>query len=146
MYKIEDSILATSTPAAVLAALTTNDGLRGWWTTEVDSDCAKHTATFRFGKQAGGESAHTFHLDAADERRVAMSCTESTNGDWLGTTLEFRIVADGTATRIELVHDGYAAKNELYDMCTKGWAFFLGSLKSYLETGKGEPHVRPKAA
>src|SRR5205814_3189987 len=35
---------------------------------------------------------------------------------------------------------------ETYDACTKGWAFFLGSLKRYLETGLGEPHVGPTQA
>jgi len=53
--------------------------------------------------------------------------------------------ADG-ATRVDCIHSGYPAKNEVYAMCTKGWAFFMGSLQRYLETGKGEPHTGPAKA
>jgi uncharacterized protein YndB with AHSA1/START domain len=144
MHTIENSTLITTTPARVLTALTTKEGIRGWWTTDCDADCEKHEATFRFDKQ-DGETASTFRLDSADERGVAMTCIRH-DGDWLGTKLVFKLSADGDKTRVDLVHSGYPAKNELYEMCVKGWGFFLGSLKQYLETGKGEPHVRKNKA
>ena len=146
MHTIENTALISSTPARILEALTTKDGIRGWWTTDVDCDSDKREATFRFEKRVG-VMAVTFHLDHADESRVAMTCIrETNNADWLGTKLVFALRADGNATRVDLVHSGYPAKNEVYEMCTKGWAFFLNSLKSYIETGQGEPHVRPSKA
>ena len=145
MYKIEDTTLITTTPARVLEAVTSKEGFRGWWTTDVECDADRSEATFRF-EHKGRLLAHTFRLDSADERHVVMTCTQSADNDWLGTTLVIKLVADGAATRVDLVHAGYPAKNELYAQCTKGWAFFLGSLKQYLETGKGEPHVRPSRA
>ena len=142
MYTIKDSTLIRSTPAQIFQALTTNEGIRRWWTTDLDSDCETHEATFRFEPTAGQMHSSTFRMDSADERRIAMTCIRETNqSGWVGTTLTYTLVPDGDRTRVELVHDGYAAKDELYAKCTKGWAFFLGSLQRYLETGVGEPHV-----
>jgi len=143
MFTIENSIQISAPANRVLEALTTKAGIRGWWTTDVDCDLEAREATFRFEKQAG-VMAVTFRLDAADDKRVAMTCIrETNNADWLGTTLTFSLAPAAGGTRVDLVHAGYPAKNDLYDMCTKGWAFYLGSLKRYLETGKGEPHERP---
>jgi len=140
-YSIENQIQIAVTPNRVLRALTTLEGIHGWWTT--DADVGADRATYRFEKQVG-PMAVTFRVDTADERRVAMTCVgETNNADWLGTKLVFALVPAAGGTRVELVHSGYPGKNEVYEMCTKGWAFFLGSLKSYLETGKGEPHRRP---
>jgi uncharacterized protein YndB with AHSA1/START domain len=140
-YSIETQIQIAVPPNRVLPALTTQDGVRGWWTTDVEVDADR--ATYRFEKQAG-PMAVTFRVENADERRVAMVCIgETNNADWLGTRIVFELVPAAGGTRVELVHSGYRARNEVYEMCTKGWGFFLGSLKSYLETGKGEPHRRP---
>lgn len=146
MYSIENQIQIAATPARALVALTTSDGLRGWWTANTDCDVARREATFRFERQADTMAA-TFRIDRADERGVAMTCIrEQNNADWLGTKLEFGLAAVDGGTRVALVHSGYRAKNEVYDSCTKGWAYFLASLKSYLETGTGTPHVRPGCA
>src|SRR5688572_22606700 len=144
MYTIENSTLISSTPARLLEALTTKDGIKGWWTNDVDCDAEKREATFRFDKN-GGEVASTFRLDTADDGCVVMTCTAASHG-WLHTTLVFRMQAQGNKTRVALVHAGYAAKDELYENCTKGWAYFLESLKQYAETGKGTPHVRASKA
>jgi len=146
MYTIENNLRISATPARVLAALTTKEGIKGWWTTDVDCDSDKREATFRFQKQAT-QMAVTFRLDDASEQRVAMTCIRETNNhDWLGTVLAFELAADGDGTRVRLLHSGFPANNEVYAMCTKGWAFFAGSLQSYLETGKGEPHIPARAA
>ena len=129
MHTIKNTALISTTPARILEALTTKDGIRGWWTTDVDCDSDKREAAFRFEKQVG-VMAVTFRLDQA-ESRVAMTCIrETNNADCLGTELVFGLRADGNATRVDLVHSGYPAKNEVYDMCTKGW-FFLDSQALY---------------
>ncbi len=39
----------------------------------------------------------------------------------------------------ELTHDGFAQVDEIYEQTRGNWRYFLDSLKSYLETGKGTP-------
>jgi hypothetical protein len=36
-------------------------------------------------------------------------------------------------------HDGFVKKDEAYEQTRGNWDYFLDSLKSYLETGKGTP-------
>jgi uncharacterized protein YndB with AHSA1/START domain len=141
MHDIKTSIEITTTPNLVLQALTTPDGITGWWTN--DHDVTAREMAFRFQRQAG-EMEVRFRVDKQDASELAMTCiAETNNADWLGTRLSFRLVPAGAATRVELLHAGYAAKNEAYEMCTKGWTYFMHSLKSYLETGTGTPAVRP---
>ncbi len=47
------------------------------------------------------------------------------------------------ATRIIFTHDGFARVDEAIERVRENWAFFLSSLKSYLETGKGTPGTPP---
>ena len=39
------------------------------------------------------------------------------------------------------VASGFPASSACYEECVGGWKHFLGSLKTYLETGTGTPHV-----
>jgi hypothetical protein len=59
---------------------------------------------------------------------------------WRGTTIKWEIVAIETGSKVTLTHQGLILKLECYDICQAGWNFFLGSLKDYLETGKGNPY------
>ena len=146
MYSIETTIEIAAPLSTVLAAVTTTEGLRGWWTKDTQTSTAKREHTFRFAK-AGGGMAVTFRVDREDDRGIAMTCVaEENNSDWLGTKLEISLAPTASGTRVQLVHAGYPAKNEVYAMCTKGWAFFLGSLQKYAQTGTGEPHGKPAAA
>jgi uncharacterized protein YndB with AHSA1/START domain len=144
MYSIESHIQIQASPARVLEALTTKDGVRGWWTDDVDCNSETRQATFRFSKPQG-VMAVTFAVERADENGVLMVCiAEQNNADWLHTRLEFKL-RGSDQTRVDLLHAGYPSKNEVYEMCTKGWAYFLASLKAYIETGTGTPYTRAAA-
>ncbi len=63
---------------------------------------------------------------------------ESVGGQvWLGTTLAWRIEDAGGAALVFLEHAGW--KDAAPDAVAQGWKHFLGSLRSYLETGTGLP-------
>jgi hypothetical protein len=42
-------------------------------------------------------------------------------------------------TRLLFTHDGFIEYDEAYEQTRGNWDYFLDSLKSYLETGKGTP-------
>ncbi len=139
MHTIKNTIEISKSPAAVLAAVTTKAGIQGWWTLDCECNEALRLATFRFVKPQGTMSV-TFQLERADDKGVEMICVaQDGQPDWLGTRLAFDISPSSAGTRLELVHSGYPARNEVYDMCTQGWSYFLASLKSYVETGTGTP-------
>ncbi len=146
MYSIDHSIEISAPAAKILAALTTKEGIKAWFTEDCECNTDKREATFRFRKQTETMES-TFHLDAADERAVVMTCIATRgNDDWRGTKLSYELTPAGAGTRVRLLHAGFPAKSEVYDNTVKGWAYFLGSLKQYVETGVGTPYQHTKAA
>ncbi len=63
----------------------------------------------------------------------------SIKDEWKGTTIKWEIVDNRTESKVILTHQGLVPKLECFEICQAGWNYFLGSLKDYLETGKGYP-------
>ena len=64
----------------------------------------------------------------------------SAKDEWKGTTITWNIDETETGSKITFTHEGLVPALECYDICEAGWDYFLGSLKNYLETGKGNPY------
>ncbi len=64
----------------------------------------------------------------------------STKDEWNGTTINWTIEEKETGSKITFIHEGLVPALECYEICEAGWGYFLGSLKNYLETGKGNPY------
>jgi uncharacterized protein YndB with AHSA1/START domain len=142
MHTIETSIGLAIPITRVRPAVTTEAGFRGWLAG--DTDVIADHVTFRFSVPEERRSV-TFRIDRIDETGIAMTCVaHEHNPDWLGTTLAISLHETPTGTRVELVHAGYAAKNEVFERCNEAWPHFLRSLASFMMTGTGEPF--PKAA
>ena len=110
MYTIQTSIEIAAPIATLHPAITTLEGFRAWLAEDTQVH-APGRYTFSFGPRAV-----TFAVDRADDRSIVMTCVrEQDNPDWLGTELSITLtpIAGGT-TRVDLVHAGYASKNECY--------------------------------
>jgi uncharacterized protein YndB with AHSA1/START domain len=128
--------VGTKAPAdAVYRALTTVDGLAGWWTTDTAGD-ADGTLRFRFGEVGGFDMKV---LDLEPDRRVLWEVVDGP-AEWIGTTVEFDIARDGDWTIIRFKHAGWREPVEFMNHCSTKWASFLFSLKALVETGTGMPH------
>jgi hypothetical protein len=64
----------------------------------------------------------------------------SKKDEWKGTTIKWEIIEDNNGSEVTLTHQGLVPKLECFDICRAGWNYFLGSLKDFLETGKGYPY------
>ncbi len=54
----------------------------------------------------------------------------------------WQFTPEGVGTTITLTHEGLTPQLHCYETCNTAWDFFvLDSLKAYLETGKGDPHL-----
>jgi uncharacterized protein YndB with AHSA1/START domain len=125
-----------SSPDAIYQALTTIDGLSGWWTTDTRGQTdAGGVIQFRFGN--GGFDMKVTEL--APGRRVAWQVIDGPP-EWLGTTISFDIEQRGDWTILLFRHAGWKEPVEFMHHCSTKWAVFLLSLKSLLETGKGAPY------
>ncbi|MEJ3742858.1 SRPBCC domain-containing protein [Actinomycetes bacterium KLBMP 9797] len=135
MVDILHRIGVTSAPDDVYAALTTVDGLAGWWTEETDGD-AGVGGVLRFRFVPGG-----FDMKVLETRPAELVRWEVVDGpaEWIGTQVRFELKQEDGFTIVLFRHEGWKEQVEFMNHCSTKWATFLMSLKKLVETGKGEP-------
>jgi uncharacterized protein YndB with AHSA1/START domain len=136
--RIERVVEIAHPPAKVWAALTTADGLAGWFGNEATIDLrpggsaqmkfgSGHTADMRVERvqepTVFGFTWHIYGLPDDDPRR---------------TYVEFTLEPVGGGTRLTMVESGFAqladdAYRTAYDGNTQGWGSELGELVDYLD-------------
>jgi hypothetical protein len=72
------------------------------------------------------------------EGYVGWRCIEGA-AEWVGTKLSFELSQNDDETVVLFTHAGWRDPSEFMAHCSARWAYFLLSLKSYLETGQGTP-------
>jgi hypothetical protein len=68
---------------------------------------------------------------------VRWTCVSHDMPDWVGTTLHWQLKGGGDSVLVSLDHAGWTGEGP--EPVAQGWKHFLGSLKSYVETGSGQP-------
>jgi hypothetical protein len=66
--------------------------------------------------------------------------------EWVGTVVEWNInqISDSESI-LSFRHNGLTPDLNCYEICTPAWDRFVTvSLKSFIETGKGMPHLSPE--
>jgi Activator of Hsp90 ATPase homolog 1-like protein len=132
-----------ATPAAVYAALTTPQGLRGWWTQDGDTATAVgSTIHFRFGRNH--EDMRIERLESGREVRFApcgcahrrrRHCTKGRVGGHAARLPPF--AGQESGTRLDFEHRGLGPAFACYELCSSnGWRHYLGSLRQFVETGR----------
>jgi uncharacterized protein YndB with AHSA1/START domain len=135
MVDILHRIGATSSPSDVYAALTTVDGLAGWWTEDTSGD-GDVGGVLRFRFEVGGFDMKV--LDAQPSELVLWEVVEGPE-EWIGTRVRFELKQEDSFTIVLFSHEGWKEPVEFMHHCSTKWATFLMSLKKLVETGKGEP-------
>jgi uncharacterized protein YndB with AHSA1/START domain len=127
--------IKSSTQGAVYKALTTIEGLAGWWTTDTrGSSAVGGVIEFRFG--GGGIDMKV--LELVPDQRVVWQVAAGP-AEWLGTTVSFDLSQEGDWALIRFKHQGWKEPVDFMHHCTTKWGVFLLSLKALLESGKGTP-------
>jgi uncharacterized protein YndB with AHSA1/START domain len=127
-----------ATPEKVYDALTTVEGLAGWWTDDTKgSSGVGDVLAFRFPN--GGFDMEVVDLQPAE--RVTWRVVDGPE-EWIGTTVDWRLHQAGDWTIVLFAHQGWAEPVEFMHHCSTKWATFLVSLKSLVETGEGAPAPR----
>ncbi|HTL34037.1 MAG TPA: SRPBCC domain-containing protein [Kofleriaceae bacterium] len=137
MDTINDEIRIKATPAKAFEALTTQAGYRGWWNNvaEVPTNVGGEP-NLLFDKQ--GQKVHMrYRIDEIAPTSIKWTCIAHDMPSWVGTTLHWQIRGAGNEVVVALEHSGW--KDAAPQMVKDGWKHFLGSMKSYLETGTGQP-------
>ena len=128
----------------VYAALSTIDGLAGWWTTATTGTSkVGEVIGFRFQTESGDEIGG-FDMDVvelAPDRKVRWR-VQAGPAEWVGTDIEFSLSRQDDYTIVMFGHRNWREQVEFMAHCSMKWATFLLSLREYVETGKGRPAPR----
>jgi len=134
-------VTINTAPEAVFDALTTTKGISGWWSEAKGDATSGGELVVRFGEHCKfiqvDEVQHQSHV------RWNVQKSEP-SPEWKRTTIRFELTPEGDdQTRLHLRHHGLTSELECYGDCSAGWAFVLGSLVNYVETGQGHPFSTP---
>ena len=141
MPDIIHKIGISASPAKVYAALSTIEGVAGWWTRETTGSSALGgTVTVRFTKPNGEEKRKmAFEFVKLDPGKEVRWRFRSGPEEWIGTDVTFDLSQDGEMTLIIFGHRNWPEAGEFMAHCSMKWATFLLSLRDLVETGKGRP-------
>jgi uncharacterized protein YndB with AHSA1/START domain len=125
-------------PKAVYEALTTSDGVGGWWSNHTEGPNGAGSAM----KVAFPDAPMTFDFEVIDNKpgeRVAWRCL-SGPPEWIGTEIRFDVETDDDGnTSVLFAHDGWATTDRTFPFIAYSWAQILPRLKRLAETGERNP-------
>lgn len=125
----------------VYAALSTVDGLAGWWTTATTgSSKVGGVIGFRFHTETGDEIGG-FDMDVLElvpDQKVHWRVKAGPD-EWVGTDIEFLLSRQDEHTIVMFGHRRWREEVEFTAHCSTKWATFLLSLRDLVETGTGKP-------
>jgi uncharacterized protein YndB with AHSA1/START domain len=127
-------------PEKIYHALTTVDGIKGWWTNDVKMDThAGGKAVFGFMNHSVEFEMRIVHLTPPS--LVQWKCVGGSSPDWIGTTQEFRFEpkAEGE-TLLKFCHGGWESGGDHCYYCNTTWGHLLVTLKNYCERGVRNPY------
>ncbi len=137
MRQMNHSVRIDAPAPDVFEAISTEAGIRGWWTPACDFSGVGFTVSFQ-----EDSVAMTHRIDVADPAggHVRFTCTDHRNNiEWLYTVLDWQLRPSRNAVELHLRHENWARDADLYESCDEGWKRFLHSIRSLVETGEGNP-------
>ncbi len=126
----------------VYQAITTEEGIRAWWTVDV-----------KMGKKEGDKAVFGFfgHSTTFTMRiqklkapsAVKWKCVAATSKDWVGTKQEFKLKKDNDGDVVlKFTHSGWKSGGDHCYYCNTTWGHLLVCLKQYVEKGVKNPYFK----
>jgi uncharacterized protein YndB with AHSA1/START domain len=135
MADIRINVVIKATPQIVYNALSTQDGLAGWWAKQTTAKPeVGFVNVFTFGKFRNEMKV----TKLVPDKRVEWECINSIE-EWIGTSISFDLEEKDGKTILRFTHGGWKAVTDTFAGCTYDWARFMTSLRSLCETGTGTP-------
>ena len=135
MEAITQKLVIKATPEKVFNAVTTQEGLAGWWAKQTAAKPeVGFTNVFTFG-----DFRNEFKVTKiVPNQKVEWLCTKSID-EWIGTTVHFELEEKDEKTILRFSHSGWRAVTDTFAACNYDWGRFMTSLKSLCESGAGTP-------
>jgi len=137
MNEIRHRVGVKGGAAQVYELLTTDEGLSKWWTTDTrGAGEVGSIIEFRFG--GGGPDFEVIEL--ISDRLVRWRHSGEMPPAWMGTEILFELDQDKKQTIINFSHYNWQNADEFFAHCSSKWGVFMMSIKSCIETGRGQPY------
>jgi uncharacterized protein YndB with AHSA1/START domain len=138
MPDIRHRVVMSAPLDQVYSAIATKEGLSDWWTRDgVRGESTEgSTIEFYFGQPEPAAVMEVSRLDP--NGHVGWSCVAGAD-EWVGTKLTFTLASKDDETVVLFTHTDWRNPSDFMAHCSARWAYFLLSLKSLVETGKGTP-------
>jgi uncharacterized protein YndB with AHSA1/START domain len=123
----------------VRRALTTEEGVEGWWTSQaVVPEAVGERLALTF---PGVPQPFDLELAESANERVLWRAGGFPPW-WQGTTVRWDIAEnpDGDGTRVVMTHAGFEPDNPTIGAVTMGWGEILPRLRGYAQDGKPQPY------
>jgi uncharacterized protein YndB with AHSA1/START domain len=136
---IETSVTVEAPTEVVFRALTEPEALEHWLATKVESDAktgGRFRYEFEFDDPAQNNVQEGQYLAVEAPTRLSLPWTFGFSPKQ--TAVEYALRPEDGGTRVDFTHSGFEEGDPwdgVYERFTGGWQMFLGSLKTYAETG-----------
>jgi len=140
MYKILH-VFEIRTPASkVYNAISTIEGLSGWWTKDTTGDPAVGgEIRFGFGEYCNIMKVSEL-LDNKFVKWEVLSSTFPSGNEWKETIITFTLEENEKGvTEVTFEHSNWREATEFFGVCNFHWGVSLVSLKLLCATGSGAP-------
>ncbi|MBV7328135.1 SRPBCC domain-containing protein [Chloroflexi bacterium TSY] len=140
---IQHSFAINAAPEKVYQAIASAAGIQGWWSKDSTIASAVGGQQILNFVKDGQPVVMKFNIDElTPSKKIIWTCTENGNPTWIGTTLTFEMKENNSGTDFSFVHGNFDEKwqgTPPYQSNVTIWQHFMNSLKSYCETGTGQP-------
>ncbi|MDH3761019.1 MAG: SRPBCC domain-containing protein [Gammaproteobacteria bacterium] len=137
MAEIRHRVGIQGSTSDIYRMLTTDAGLSQWWTSDTSgAGDVGSVIDFRFGND--GPRFEVTEL--VPERLVRWRHYGEMPPAWMGTEILFELQQQEKQTIVNFSHSNWRQADEFLAHCSTKWGVFMMSLKSSIETGRGQPY------
>lgn len=131
-------IAINAAPEAVFTAITTQHGLRNWWTADCEARREVGSeAVFRFG---GGATVFRMTVEEITPwEKVVWTCHGEPD-EWQDTKLAWRMSVEQQKTRLQFCHANWKSTDGIYAICNTTWGHLMVVLKQFCEGKEPGPY------
>jgi uncharacterized protein YndB with AHSA1/START domain len=141
MYDTLLEVTIAATPDKVFKAITEQQGVEGWWASQVVTE-PKVGSTLQATFHSGSDHEFVIKMEVVNLEPAGKIEWIPRQGapEWSGTHITWDLAPVEQGTKVLFGQRGFATDAADGNLPGRdGWAFYLTSLKDYLETGKGNP-------
>lgn len=136
MPDLKHRILINASPQRVYQAVTTPEGLSGWWT----EDAEQHEEGILLLGFYDRTTVYKMHIDNLEPAR-SVQWTCETGQEWEGTRLCFELEpAANDSTILTFTHANWRVPSSFFYECNSTWGELMYRLKAYAEGNEPGPH------